>query len=198
MTTSQTPAKDPEETLETATDSVSANDAGANPLQAEIDRLKDENAKLRDQWVRAVAETENVRKRSQREQEETARYATSGFAHDMVSVLENLKRASESIPAGARDSHELLKIVGEGVDLTLQELLNIFEKYGIRRIDPINQKFDHNLHQAVAQLERDDVPSGTVIHVVQAGYTIHDRLLKPAMVAVSKSSEAPKKVDETA
>ena len=118
----------------------------------------------------------------------------------MVSVLENLRRASESIPPDARDSNPVFKTLGEGVDLTLQELLNIFVKYGIRRIDPQGEKFDHNFHQAVTQVERDDVPPGTVVQVVQAGYLIHDRLLRPAMVAVSKQpgGEPPKQVDTTA
>ncbi len=170
--------------------------SGIAPNQ--IQTLEAENAKLRDQWVRAVAETDNVRKRAQRDQEELSKYAVSGFARDMISVLENLKRASESIPAEIRQENDLLKTVGEGVDLTFQELLGIFEKYGIMRVFPLNEKFDHNLHQAVVQVERNDVPPGTVIQVVQAGYKIHDRLLQPAMVAVSKQGETPAKVDTNA
>lgn len=167
-------------------------------LQDEVARLTEETNRLRDQWVRAVAETDNIRKRSQRELEETSRYAISGFARDMVSVLENLMRASDSIPAGLRTSNDLLKTLAEGVELTLQELLATFKKFGINRIDPQGQKFDHNLHQAVVQVERGDVPPGTVVQVVQAGYIIHDRLLRPAMVAVSKACETPPKVDTTA
>src|SRR5581483_9738170 len=117
-------------------------------LQEEIDRLTSENNRLRDQWMRAVAETDNVRKRSQRDLGESSRYAISSFARDMAGVLENLKRASENIPAGARETDVLLNTLGEGVDLTLQELVTIFKRYDIHRIDPINQKFDHNLHQA--------------------------------------------------
>jgi molecular chaperone GrpE len=162
----------------------------------EVLRLEGEVAKFRDQWMRAVAETENVRKRAQREQEETSKYAVTGFAGELVSVLENLKRASESIAAHAGD--EIFKTVGQGVKLTLQELLNIFEKHGIKRIDPLNQKFDHNFHQAVAQAERGDIPAGTVVQVVQAGYIISDRLLRPAMVVVSKAVDPANKVDTTA
>ena len=167
-------------------------------LQEEIDRLTEEASRLRDQWVRAVAETDNVRKRSQRDLADASRYAVTSFARDMAGVLENLKRASENIPAGARESDVLLNTLGEGVDLTLQELLTIFKRYDIHRIDPINQKFDHNLHQAVVQIPRDDVPPGTVVQVMQAGYVIGDRLLKPAMVAVSKPGDSPTQVDETA
>ena len=166
--------------------------------QSEIDQLHEEVARLKDQWVRAAAETDNIRKRSQREQEETSRYAVTGFAGDMVTVLENLKRASESVPVEARSENALLKTIAEGVDLTLQEMLGIFQRYQIKRIDPQGQKFDHNFQQAVAQVDRDDIAPGTVVQVVQAGYIIHDRLLRPAMVVVSKSGELAKKVDTTA
>lgn len=160
---------------------------GRDARDEQIVRLTEEAAKYRDQWVRAAAEAENIRKRAQRELEENARYAVTGFARDMVEVLENLSRASSSIPAEKREGSDLLKTLGEGVDLTLQELVNIFQRYGIRRIDPQGQKFDHNVHQAVVQVERADVPAGTVVQVVQAGYLIHDRLLRPAMVVVSRA-----------
>lgn len=168
------------------------------PAQAEVEKLKEENARLRDQWVRAAAEAENVRKRASREMEDTARYAVTGFARDMVSVLENLTRAAESIPADAAGDNALLHTLREGVDLTLKELLAIFQKFHIVRLSPLNQKFDHHFHQAVAQAERDDVPPGTVVQVIQAGYVIHDRLLRPAMVVVSKAADPAKKVDTTA
>ncbi len=166
---------------------------------AKIAQLEEELAKLREQWIRAVAETDNVRKRSQRDLEESSKYAITGFASDMVSVLENLKRASESFAPEAVAENALLKTLSEGVNLTLQELLGIFQKHKITRIDPIGQKFDHNLHQAVVQVENNEVEAGTVIQVVQAGYMIADRLLRPAMVAVSKTSATPaNKVDTSA
>jgi molecular chaperone GrpE len=171
---------------------------GEKALENKIQELEAEIAKLRDQWIRAAAETDNVRKRAQREVEESSKYAVTNFARDMIDVLENLRRASESIPAGVRQTNDVLRTLGEGVDLTLQELLGIFQKYGIMRIDPLNQKFDHNHHQAVVQVENNDVPPGTVVQVVQAGYIIQDRLLRPAMVAVSKQGETPSKVDTTA
>lgn len=166
---------------------------------ARIAQLEEECAKLKENWIRAVAETDNVRKRSQRDLEENSKYAITGFAGDMVSVLENLKRAVENIPENEAAENTILKTLGEGVNLTLQELLGIFQKYGIVRINPIGQKFDPNLHQAVVQVEKDDVEAGTVIQVIQAGYMIADRLLRPAMVAVSKLSGADtKKLDTTA
>jgi molecular chaperone GrpE len=160
---------------------------------ARIAALEEEVAKLKDSFVRAVAETDNVRKRSQRDLEENSKYAVTGFAKDMVSVLENLKRASESFTAEAVAENTLLKTIAEGVELTLQELLGIFQKFGITRIDPMGQKFDHNLHQAVAQVENNTTESGTVIQVVQSGYMIADRLLRPAMVVVSKASDEAEK-----
>jgi molecular chaperone GrpE len=208
MTTTQNPANENVASASTAEESTQ-NPIGADiqaavegiamaQQEAEILQLKEEIAKLKDQWVRSVAEADNIRKRAIKEKEETAKYAINAFASDMVTVLETLKRASESIPAAARAENELLKTIGQGVDLTLQELLSIFQRYQINRIDPIDQKFDHNFHQAVAQVERDDVPAGTVVQVVQAGYVIHDRLLRPAMVVVSKAVEPSKRVDTTA
>ncbi len=174
-------------------------DSGHDPKDVEIARLTEEVSKYKDQWVRAAAETENIRKRTQRELEENNRYAVTNFARDMVEVLENLNRASSSIPPEKREGNDLLKTLGEGVDFTLQDLLNIFQRYGIKRIDPQNQKFDHNFHQAVVQVERADIPAGQVVQVVQAGYIIHDRLLRPAMVAVSRQPEQPpEKVDTLA
>lgn len=204
MVSSKKPAVDPAESIETTAPdneeaaTVPVETSLESQLQEKIENLEAELAKVKDQWVRAVAEAENIRKRAQRDQEETSRYAVTAFARDMVSVLENLKRASESLPPESRTGNDLLKTLGEGVDLTLQELLAIFDRFGIKRIDPLNQKFDHNLHQAVVQVDRDDVPPGTVVQVVQAGYIIRDRLLRPAMVAVSKQGETPKKVDTSA
>lgn len=202
MTTAQNPAAQHEEPGATSPEAAAhelAADAGHDPKDDEIARLAAEVAKFKDQWVRAAAEVDNVRKRSQREVEESSRYAITGFARDMVEVLENLSRASVSIPAEKREGNDLLKTLGEGVELTLQNLLNIFNRYGITRLDPQGQKFDHNFHQAVVQIERTDVPPGQVVQVVQSGYTIHDRLLRPAMVAVSKApATPPEKVDTTA
>ena len=166
---------------------------------ARIAQLEEECAKLRDGWTRAVAETDNVRKRSQRDLEENSKYAITGFAGDMVSVLENLQRAIETIPADEAAKNPVLKTFGEGINLTLQELLGNFQKYGIVRINPMGQKFDHNFHQAVVQVENNDVEAGTVVQVIQSGYMIADRLLRPAMVAVSKTSGADtKKLDTIA
>jgi molecular chaperone GrpE len=144
-----------------------------------------EIARLKDAYLRAMAETENVRARARRENEDTSKYAVTKFARDIVNIVENLQRASASILPEARASNEVLKQVGDGIDISMQELLGIFERNGIKRISPEGQKFDSNFHQAVAQVPSKDVPPGGVVQVLQAGYTLHDRLLKPAMVTVA-------------
>lgn len=154
-------------------------------LEKEIKQQAEEIAKLKDQYLRAMAETENVRTRARRDVEDTAKYAATKFARDVVNIVENLQRASASISADARAGSDVLKQVGDGIDMTMHELLTIFERNGIKRIDPEGQKFDHNFHQAVAQVPSRDVAPGTVIQVLQAGYVMHDRLLKPAMVTVA-------------
>ena len=164
-----------------------------------IAELGEQLAQMKEQWVRAVAETENVRKRGERDQQETAKYAATNFARDMVNALENVKRAAESLTDEKRATNELLKTVGDGLDMTVEELVGIFSRHGVKRIDPMGEKFDHNLHQAVVQVEQPDKEPGTVVQVVQSGYVMHDRLLKPAMVAVTKAtSEGAKKVDTSA
>ncbi|MEI7668830.1 MAG: nucleotide exchange factor GrpE [Pseudomonadota bacterium] len=154
----------------------------------EIDKslqYEEEIATLKDQYLRSIAEAENLRTRFKRENEETAKYATTKFARDMVDVLENLTRASSSISEEARNSSEVVKQVAEGIDMTITQLTGIFERNGIKRIDPVGEKFDHSLHQAVTTVENKDVAAGTVLQVLQAGYVLHDRLLRAAMVAVS-------------
>jgi molecular chaperone GrpE len=163
-----------------------------------IAELETQVAQLKDQWVRAAAETENVRKRAERDQQETAKYAAAKFARDMVDVLENVKRAAESLTPEKRAENELLKTVGDGMDMTVQELTGIFARHGVQRIDPMGAKFDHNIHQAVVQVDMPDSEPGTVVQVVQAGYMHHDRLLRPAMVAVTKAADSAKKVDTNA
>ncbi len=154
---------------------------------------------LNDQLMRAVAETENVRKRAQRDLEEANKYAVSGMARELISVMENLRRASDSIPEEQRSNNEQLNNLAIGVDMTLSELSRVFEKFGIKRVDPMGEKFDHNFHQAVAQIDDPNAEAGTVLQVLQAGYVIHDRLLQPAMVGVaSKNGEPQKQVDTEA
>jgi molecular chaperone GrpE len=171
----------------------------ADASAARIAELEAEIGKLKDQALRAMAEAENTRRRSQREIEDNNKYAVSNFARDMLPVADNLRRALDGIPAEVRAADERLDKFAAGVDLTERELLQVLERYQIKRVDPLGQAFDHNLHQAVMQIESSDKPAGIVVQVLQPGYTIHGRLLRPAMVAVSKAGAAgAQKVDTTA
>ncbi len=162
-------------------------------LAEQVKKQEEEIARLKDQYLRAVAETENVRTRARRDIEDTGKYAATKFARDMVGLIENLGRASQSVTAEARAGNPIIKQVGDGIDMTMQELLSMFERHGIKRVSPLGEKFDHNFHQAVAQVPTADAAPGTVVQVLQAGYILHDRLLRPAMVNVAieaKSGEA--------
>jgi molecular chaperone GrpE len=151
-----------------------------------IAALRAEVGELKDKLLRAHAEVENIRKRSEREKEDTSKYAVSRFARDIVNVGDNFRRAIDAVPAGAAEQDPALKSFLEGVTMTERELLNVLERYGIKRVQPLNEPFNPHLHQAVMEIARTDVPSGTVVQVFQAGFTIEDRVLRPAMVAVSK------------
>lgn len=148
--------------------------------------LEEQVADLNDKLLRAVAETENVRRRAQRDKEDASKYAISGFAGDMVSVADNLTRALDSIDAETRAADEAVNNLMSGVEMTLRDLLNTFERTGIKRIDAMDKPFDHNLHEAMFEMEDLTKPAGTVMQVVQDGYTLRDRLLRPTKVGVSK------------
>jgi molecular chaperone GrpE len=152
--------------------------------------LEAELADQKDRLLRALAETENVRRRAQREREDASKYAVTGFAKDLLSAADNLRRALESLPE-AEVKDERTRSLLAGVAATERELLSVFERYGIRRIDPKGEPFDHNFHQAIFEAERADQPSGTVVEVLQPGYVLHDRLLRPAMVGVAKGGPKP-------
>ena len=173
-------------------------EAVARALTAVIDTKDKELAALKDQALRALAEAENTRRRAERDQQDTAKYAVSRFAGDLVSVLENLQRATASIPESMRAENPAVANLAVGVEMTLKELLGAFEKHGIRRLDPKGQKFDHQLHQAVAQMPDAQAEPGTILQVIEAGYTIHDRLLRPAMVVVATRAETSAPVDTRA
>jgi len=182
------------DTMEFGPDTNTTPDVGYDAIEAYETQI----AGLKDQLIRALAETENVRKRGQRDVEETNKYAITGFARNMVSVLENMLRATASISQELRNSNEQVNNLYMGVEMIQKELMAAFEKYGIRRIEPMGEKFDHNLHQAVVQIESPDKEPGTILQVMQAGYVIHDRLLQPAMVGVAKKTDAAPKLNTEA
>lgn len=170
-------------------------DTAAAP-EATADKAPDEAAQVRDQLLRAMAETENLRRRSQREIEDTAKYAIAKFAKDVLGVADNLRRALDAVPMDAAEGDPALKALVDGVGLTERELLGAMERHGIKAVQPLGQKFDANRHQAMFEAESPDKEPGTVIQVLQPGYVIGDRLLRPALVGVAKRSpggaEAPR------
>jgi molecular chaperone GrpE len=159
---------------------------GGRSLQEIVAALQAEVGDLKDKWLRANAEIDNIRKRAEREREEAAKYAITKLARDIVGVGDNFQRCIDAVPAGAAELDQTLKSFLEGVTMTERELLNALDRHGIKRQQPMNEPFNPHLHQAVAQLPRADVPDGTVVEVYQAGYMIADRVLRPAMVAVAQ------------
>ena len=154
--------------------------------------LEAENADLKDRLLRAMAEAENVRRRGEREKAEATLYAATNFARDLLSVADNLGRALEALPAEAREKADgAVKTLLEGVDLTHRELKNVFERYNIRQVRAKGEKFDPNVHQAMFEAPDPSAPAGTVVQVVQDGYTIGDRVLRPALVGVARGGPKP-------
>lgn len=175
------------------------NEEEPHPSQI-IEKMQAELTEAKDQYLRTVAEMENLRKRAERDTQESRKYAVSEFARDMINVCENLYRALDSMPKEALEDEKssTLKTLFVGVDMTRNELLRAFEKHGLVRIMPKRgDAFDHNLHQAVSQIEDGGVPDGTIAQVIQAGYRMHDRLLQPSMVAVAKGTSDPKPTVDT-
>jgi molecular chaperone GrpE len=178
----ETEAGRPEQPAEAA---AAADAAGEDPVA----RLEGEVASLKDQLLRALAETENVRRRTQRDREEQVRYAASGFARELLNVADNLRRALDAVPAAALETDEALKTLADGVSLTERELLQVFERQGIRKIEPApGERFDPHLHQAMFEVPNTGQPTGSVVQVMQAGWIMHDRLLRPALVGIAKGS----------
>ena len=159
-----------------------------------IDKLNEEISSLKDQRLRAIAELENFRKRAEKDQSDALKYGISNFAKEIINISDNIERAQSSIPEEAKNN-ETIKPVIEGIDLIAQSVVTTFEKIGIKKIESLNEKFDHNLHQAMMEIENDDLEPGTIVQELIPGYTLHDRLLRPAMVGVSKK---PKKNDDIA
>lgn len=161
----------------------------------ELEALKAENAELKDKLLRTVAEMENVRRRTERDKLDTAKYAISNFARDVLTIADNIQRTIDHVPAEAADKDPALKSFLEGVQVTERELLNVMERHGISRLDPKGERFDPNRHQAMFEVPNTEVPEGTIVEVVQAGYEIAERVLRPALVGVSKGGAKPVKVE---
>ncbi|AQX28646.1 MULTISPECIES: nucleotide exchange factor GrpE [unclassified Bartonella] len=148
--------------------------------------LQDENKELRDQILRLAAEMENLRRRTARDVADAKTYSIANFARDMLSVSDDLHRALEAIPKDAGENDSGLKTLVEGVEMTERAMMTALERHGVKRIDPEGQKFDPHFHQAMFEIPNADVPENTVQQVVQAGYIIGERVLRPAIVGVTK------------
>jgi molecular chaperone GrpE len=160
--------------------------AAAESPEARIQALEAELAQIRDQHLRALADMENLRRRAQREVEDAGKYAVTKFARDVLAVSDNLERAAQAVPPEKRGDDPLVDQLAQGVDMTLSSFRQTLETHGIRRVDPLGERFDSKLHQAMMEVEDRTKPAGTVVQVLQTGYVIADRLLRPAMVAVSR------------
>ena len=148
----------------------------------------DELTKLRDQLVRSVADQENLRKRSAKQIDDAGKFAINNFAKDLIDVLENLYLATENIPEDETINNEALTSILQGVEMTKDTLVNVFTKYGIRRVFPsIGDDFDHNYHQAISHIVQPDFADNAIVNVMRAGYVLNDRLIRPAMVVVAKT-----------
>ena len=171
----------------------------AAPAAEPTAALAKEAADLKDRLLRTLAEMENLRRRTDREIADSRQYAVASFARDLLGVADNMQRALGTLSADFRDQADpVVKSHIEGVELTERELLKVMENHGIRKFDPQGQKFDPNLHQAMMQVPDPRVPDGTVVQVMQPGYMIGERVLRPALVGVSKGGPKAGPANENA
>lgn len=193
----ETPQENPTAEAPNAETGEEETQAEATPEQL-IEALMAENADLKDKMLRTMAEMENLRRRTEREKTDASKYAITALAKDLLGIGDNLKRALDSVPAERREAQqEEAKNLIEGVELTERELQNILSRHQINKIDAKDQKFNPNFHQAMFEVPNADIPSGTVLEVVQDGYIIGERVLRPAMVGVSKGGPKAAPIVET-
>ena len=163
-----------------------------DPEEGSVEALTKDVADAKDKMLRTLAEMENLRKRTQREVSDARTYGISGFARDVLDIADNLQRALDAVPLEAREAADPgLKALIEGVEITERSLHKTLEKNGVQKIEPLGEKFDPNFHQAMYEVPDSTVPSGTVVQIIQAGYTIGERILRPALVAVTKGGAKP-------
>ena len=166
---------------------ASDEESGLDPVEA----LIAERDSLKDQLLRALADVENMRRRTEREMEAARKYGHTGFARDLVGAIDNLARAVEAAPKDEEAlGAEAIDGLVTGIKMSWQEIQTMMERHGIRRVSPEGEKFDYNFHQAMFEMPSADLAPGTVVEVIQHGYVLHDRLLRPAMVGVSKAAES--------
>jgi len=184
------PAREPPASEDTGADADRPGDTGRNPsaghdAQSALSRLEAENAELKDRLLRALAEVENVRRRAERDFNDIRQYAITKFAGDMLGVADNMERAIASVPDEARKVEGTLKTLIQGVELTEKGMLQALEKHGVKKLVPLGERFDPNFHEALFELPDSSVPPGTVAKVVEPGYSIGSRPLRPAKVGIA-------------
>jgi molecular chaperone GrpE len=163
-----------------------------DPEEGSVEALAREAADSRDKMLRTLAEMENLRQRTRREVADAKTYGITGFARDILDIADNLQRALDAVPAEAKAAADPgLKALMDGVEITERSLLNTLEKNGVKKFDPSGERFDPNFQQAMYEVPDPSVPAGTVVQVVQAGYMIGERVLRPALVGVSKGGARP-------
>jgi molecular chaperone GrpE len=187
---------------ETATEAEARARAPAGEAGAEaapdVGALEGQIADLTDRLLRAHAEMDNFRKRTERDKEDMAKYAISKFAREVLSIGDNLQRAIAAVPAGAAEEDPALKALVDGVSMTEREFLNVLERHGVKRLDPEGEPFNPHQHQAMTEIENREVAPGTIVQVYQPGYVLGDRVLRPAMVVVAKGGAKPEKGNKSA
>jgi molecular chaperone GrpE len=202
MTDTRASDLDPEEPNDTGGPEAVAPEA----LDSVLSELARENADLKDRLLRTLAEMENLRRRTEREVADSRAYGISAFARDLLGVADNMRRALDAVGTPADDSVDPgVRALIDGVELTERELINVLDKHGVKKLDPLGTKFDPHRHQAMVEVPDPSVPAGTVVQVVQPGYTIGERVLRPALVAVAKGGpkggtheEAPASANDNA
>jgi molecular chaperone GrpE len=185
----QAPANDIANPAALAAEGTDAEGAAVATAPSEVETLQTENASLKDRLLRTLAEMENLRRRTEREVADAKIYGVTSFARDMLSVADNLRRGLDSLPAEARESADAAaaaKSLVEGVEVTERDFLSRLTRHGVKKLEPQGERFDPNLHEALFEVPDESVPAGTVVQVVESGYTIGDRVLRPAKVGVSK------------
>eukprot|EP00752_Nemacystus_decipiens_P015288 g13621.t1 len=153
-------------------------------------RLTRENEELKDRMLRVVADAENTKRRAEKDAADARKYAAASFVKEMLPAIDNLRRAVESVPDSLKSDNETVKNLTVGVEMTEKQMLDALEKGGVRKIDPAGEKFSYERHQAISEATGTGHPAGTVVQVLQPGYMLHDRLLRPAMVVVAKGDPA--------
>jgi molecular chaperone GrpE len=182
-------------------ESMSAVGAGpADETAGRVGELEAEIVQMKDQILRALAETDNIRKRAIKEREDASKYSVTSFAREMIDIADNFQRAIDAVPAESVEADPVLKNLMDGIQATERAMIKALEKHGIKKVEPLGQPFDPNFHEVMFEAPMPGKAAGTVIQVIDSGYVIHDRLLRPARVGVAKGEDGatPHRIDETA